>query len=761
MMDTIAVARRLAPFLLRGRVHEELEVALAPLGDAWGWAALLCGVHDLGKCSPGFQALNLPLAAARIGAWGLPDVEFVARPAGVPGRVDTPHGIVTTLQFRDLLFAWGATTDTAICLAAVLGGHHGHFPAGQDLAQARREVNNRGGDAWESARTGLVMQLAKLVRLPDPRTLPWGQVHMTVPAAVGLAALTTVSDWIASDERNFRSPGTEFDLGDYVTLAQTRADTALERLKMLPWRPPEDPRFSVLFGESPRPVQDVVERVVGDLTEPALVLVEAPTGEGKTKAGLQAAASMVRTNNLTGVYVALPTQSSSNQVFDVAREMLAHLGDPTDVQLVHSAASDVLAALPSGIGADDGDDSDVAARTWFTRKRNLLAALGIGTIDQPLKGAFRSGHVFVRLAGLAGKVVVVDEVHAYDTYMSASLRRLLAWLGALGVSVVLLSATLPSNRRQDLLAAWQAGVNGRRPHDVTTASTETPYPRVTVVQATGAWSYPAELTGLNQDRAVHLEHVDDSRAVDWLLARAAQQQCVAVVHNLVRRAVDTYAELERRIALLPPDERPLLIAINGTLPRAARRNVERELRNYFGADGRRPTSAIVVGTQVLEQSLDLDFDALVTDLAPIDSMLQRIGRVHRHRRDPLRGNIVVAVAGVVDTQSGPRFPPYLRTVYAPAILLRTWAALKDRDRIESWTTTAELVDQVYCDRIPCPQGWEEMWAREHQRLLAAQRDDAKAAELNCLPLPHLIEDLFELTERPKPPRPRKSTGARK
>ncbi|MEV5721878.1 CRISPR-associated helicase Cas3' [Amycolatopsis mediterranei] len=760
MLDTAAVAERLAPLLLRGKVQSELEAAFGVLGDVWGWVAFLCAVHDLGKYSPTFQALNFSLSSTRLGPWAVRDLEFVAKPHGVPRRVDTPHGLLTALHLQELLVSWGASKRAAIMIAAALGGHHGHFPAGEVVAQARREVNAHGERVWADRRTSMVAELARLRGLPDPRTLDWAQVELSVPAAVGLAALTTVSDWIASDTSNFAFSEDEVDLVAYVKVAAVQADAAVDRLKMSPWSSPSGARFEELFGQSPRSVQEVVERVTAGLEGPALVVVEAPTGEGKTKAALQATAAMAPQFGLAGSYFGMPTQATSNQMFAVMQGMLTRLGDPTTVSLVHSAARDVLAE-PSQIGLDEPEALDAEAQAWFTRKRNLLSVLGCGTIDQALKGAFRSGHVFVRLVGLANKVVVFDEVHAYDTYMSTLLQRLLMWLGALGVPVVLLSATLPSSRRAELIAAWQAGYRGCYPQEIDVPTASEPYPRVTVADSAGVVDHPVEISELNRDRVIHLEHVPDDGVVDWLMEQAAQDRCVAVVHNLVRRATETYAELERRIKELLAEDRPLLLAINGTLPTGARRRVERELQGFFGENGARPRRAIVVGTQAIEQSLDLDFDALITDLAPIDLVFQRAGRVHRHCRDAARGRLTVAITGVVDTPAGPQFPAYLRTVYAPIVLMRTWAVLKDLDRIDSWTTMAQLVDDLYGEQIACPRGWEAAWRRESDRLAIGQHNDRAAAAESYLPQPHTVETLSELTERPRALRTRKSTGRKR
>lgn len=768
MIDTFHAAGRLSDLLARGRMHTELQKGLGALGkeNTWKWIAFFCAIHDLGKYSPSFQALNLPLAATRIGSWGRRDVEFVAKPAGLLGHADTPHGLLTTFRLQNLLENWGATKETAAALAAVAGGHHGHFPSGQAIRQVRSENNSHGGPAWEAATADLVLQVAELCGLPDPRTLPWQDVRLSVPACVALAALTTVSDWVASDRRNFEPPAAVFDLAAYADDARKRTEQAVARLNMAPWRPTTS-RFDALFGSDPRPVQALVEQLTADLDEPALLLIEAPTGDGKTKAGLQAAAALARRLDLAGFYFALPTQASSRQTRKIVRKMQRTLGDPTDVHLVYAGALQLDSAQPAEVGLDEAGDSDVAARTWFTRKLALLAALGCGTIDQALKATFRSGHVFVRLTGLAGKVVVIDEVHAYDTYMSTTLARLLAWLGALGVPVVLLSATLPAGRRHDLIAAWQAGARGCYPHEIPAVPTAAGYPRVAIAKAAGGVEYfETTVSEVNENRTVHLEHVPHGDVVDWLLAEAAKGCCVAVVHNLVRRAVETYDQLEKRIATLPERERPLLIAINGTLPEATRQKVENELERLFGENGTRPRRAIVVGTQVLEHSLDLDFDRLLTDLAPIDSMLQRVGRVHRHQRGAKRGRLVMAITGVSDTATGPQFPRYTQAVYAPIVLLRTWTLLREllsreRSTIESWTEVASLVDDVYSIQVACPPGWEADWNRATQRLAKAHHNDKMAAASACLPLPHLVEELHELTGYPRPIRTRKNSGGRR
>jgi CRISPR-associated endonuclease/helicase Cas3 len=256
-----------------------------------------------------------------------------------------------------------------------------------------------------------------------------------------------------------------------------------------------------------------------------------------------------------------------------------------------------------------------------------------------------------------------------------------------------------------------------------------------------------------------LVQVRDEDVVDWALSRATDGQCVVVMHNLVRRAVATYKALEERIAALPPRTRPLLIAINGQLSQETRHEVEAELKTAFGKDGKRPP-AIVVSTQVLEHGLDLDFDAMLTDLAPIDSLIQRAGRVHRFSRAASRGEPVIAITGVDNTESGPRFPRYLDTVYARITLMRTWVLLREQTSLDLSAEVPKLIDAVYGspEAISCPAGWEEAWQAAIEKLTDQRKKKERNARLMYLPHPTTVAHLGELTRHGKDTRRTRDRG---
>ncbi|MBB4966292.1 CRISPR-associated helicase Cas3' [Saccharothrix violaceirubra] len=753
LIDTASVARELS--LSGPGCRDALRAAFAPLGDADGWIALLSGIHDIGKCSPGFQGIRGEEAAVRLDE--ADDVRFVAKVDGVR-RVDVPHGLVTAVHVKDMLTSWGAGLAVADEIAVTLGGHHGYFPKSSAVTQARAARNDLGGTTWAALRDDMVLQVADALGLPDPRTLPWSRVGFGVVEGLTLAALTTVADWIASDVSNYESPEEPVDLAAYTKAARERAVKAVAKAGIDRWVPPTDTSFLALHHDHPRPVQAAVERLVADRTGPTLVVVEAPTGEGKTRLAFQAAATLVRDLGPAGVYVAMPTKATSNQVLAEFEKMLKRTGDGTPIRLVHSEAREHLAERPiepSDVGRDDPDDSDVAAREWFTRKKSLLAALGVGTVDQVLRAAIRTGHGYVRLGGLSGKVVVFDEVHAYDTHMTTLFERLLMWLGRLGVSVVVLSATLPTRRRNALTRAWQAGLTDSRPSAVADVPRCADYPRVTVADAAGVVAEGADTSEINQERDVRLDHpVSDDEIVPWLVKRAG---CVASIHNTVGRAKHVYDEVDKAVALLPEAKRPKVKLIHGQLDRAQRRELEAWLKAQYGPGGQR-TPAIVVGTQVLEQSLDLDFDAMLTDLAPIDLLIQRAGRVHRHAR---RGPLVLGITGVTDTDGPPVFPRY--TVYSRYILSRTWALVRGRKIIHCPREVPELVDKVYgpADAVPCPPGWEKAWHRyEESDRARAERELDRARDL-YLPMPIGEVRLEGLSGHPQDPRKTRRQGRKR
>ncbi|GAI17071.1 unnamed protein product, partial [marine sediment metagenome] len=340
--------------------------------------------------------------------------------------------------------------------------------------------------------------------------------------------------------------------------------------------------------------------------------------------------------------------------------------------------------------AGDGDSQDdmpeAAAAEWFLpRKRGLLAPFGVGTIDQALLSVLQTKHYFVRLFGLAQKTVIIDEVHAYDMYMSTLLESLIAWLHALGSSVILLSATLPDNKRRALVRAY-----GGEP-EILGSST---YPRITSVSGTVTQSFEFEAS-----RYVELciRHVGDGidSLIDDLRHTLKDGGCVAIICNTVKRAQQTYAAI-KQAGLVSPDE---LMLLHSRYPFEDRENREMAILRAFGKKGIRPKRAILVATQIIEQSLDLDFDLMVTDLAPADLVIQRAGRIHRHdnHRPSAMAKPTLWIRMPDTDANGIPDLGASAYVYEPYFLLLSYLQLRDRPAISLPDDIPTIIEKVYSE----------------------------------------------------------------
>lgn len=461
-----------------------------------------------------------------------------------------------------------------------------------------------------------------------------------------------------------------------------------------------------------------------------------------------------------GCYFALPTQATSDQMFTRIASFLRHRypNDVVNLQLLHGHAS--LSAeftvlqqnahklfKPEQI--DAGDDangqSTIVAAEWFTnRRRALLAPFGVGTVDQALLAVLQTKHGFVRLWGLAAKTVIVDEVHAYDTYMTTLLARLLEWLAALGTSVVLLSATLPRLRRQHLLGAFAKGAgltNTKLPADA-------PYPGLSWVSAADTGSRPVE-TSSSSDKQIGLSWVDTD--LGPRLRRALEGGgCAAVICNTVGRAQQVYQELKRYF----PGEIDLLHARFLYKDRQER---EKRVLERFGktSTAQRPHRSVLVSTQIIEQSLDLDFDLMISDMAPVDLLLQRAGRLHRHQRSRPSGleNAELWIASPrVNGDGAPEFDPGTVAVYDPHVLLRSWLALHGRSSIAVPADIPEVIEAVYDER-QCPAeyggGVQAAWELTRSQLQQAVGSEQQAAAHRYIHHPGFAGLLSRLAGEPR------------
>lgn len=720
---------------------------------------LLAGLHDIGKATPAFAIQDTVLADGmrRRGLY-LPTTK-----AELPDRQLCHH----SLAGHHLLIAWlmeqGWSKPVARSWGVVIGGHHGVPPDAQQELNARPvEVPYLyGAGAWDEARSELAVRVSVRTGAAG-RLSDWTALLLSQQFQVLATAVVIISDWIASNVELF--PFYREDLPEPRETPE-RIDTAFARLRLPgPWRAGPVPesakelfrtRFRLPGAANPRPVQEVVLQVAREVHRPGILVVEAPMGEGKTEAALGAAEVLAARTGAGGLLVALPTQATTDAMFARVLAWLDRLGEDgqavaTSVTLSHGKAGFNRAfrgLVVAGRLRDIGHDEDgggrsrqgphsVVAHSWLSgRKKAQLASFSVATIDQLLFAGLKARHLVLRHLGLAGKVVIIDEIHAYDAYMNSYLAKVLTWLGAYQVPVVALSATLPNQRRRELVAAYQAGwsratgdPSGDEVLDVELADA---YPVLTWTDAGKMCQRAAPPSG--RGTRVHLDwRPDDLEALVAVLREAlADGGTALVVRNTVRRVLETGARLERAF----PGE--VSIAHSRFIVADRLRN-DAQLLDRFGPPGRavtRPRRHIVVGSQVVEQSLDVDFDLLVTDLAPIDLVLQRLGRLHRHDRGegqrdrPEHVRAARAYVTGTDFQVSPPAlePVAARYVYSRYALLRAAAVLLPRfgQSLDLPTDIAPLVQAAYGEDDLGPPEWQEAVtaAREAWLEATARRED--------------------------------------
>lgn len=706
------------------------------------WAAL----HDLGKASPIFQAHPFhSYALQQVLTADLQAMGFKFPTSG--GKIVSRHETISTWALSQqgqaglLISETGLSSYIAARIAAVLGGHHGAWPTSEDLKPENLWPAHYGVDKWDTVRVELVHALQAVLRPPDQVT---SDLDTSPENAlwVLLSGIVAIADWIGSNEDFFEYKENVVNLRDYAELAACRAQRALCELGWL--NQPASPQrmdFEQMFGKTPRPLQTEAIQATADISTPTLVILEAPTGIGKTEIALYLAQRWMWEGTQKGLYVAMPTTATSNQMFDRVTEFITtHYGTQVQPLLVHSQAElreqDITMNGDQEEAETPEDDSRVRALAWFLpRKRSLLVPFGVGTVDQALMSVLLTKHFFVRLSGLSHKVVIFDEVHAYDVYMSTLFKRLLEWLQAMGTSVIILSATLPENTRRELAAAYW-GLNEREARKI--ALPREDYPRLTCV----APQQPPQVKHLTPPpgRTLGLEWIPRTpaeiatRLEDELHAGG----CAAVVCNTIARAQAVYQ------AVKDSELGYEVILFHARFPYFRRKQIEAEVLRKFGPrrnpvheNPERPPKAIVVATQVIEQSLDLDFDVMITDLAPMDLLLQRAGRLHRHdhREHPLPYRLLIGEPELRDGLAVfERTDPYAgKEIY---VLRRTYLALQKRAQpvITLPGDTEELIEQVYGERDLGDLTAAEKAALDKAReeMQNAHKDTKKAAKSHLI-----------------------------
>ncbi|MEW2173434.1 CRISPR-associated helicase Cas3' [Streptomyces sp. NPDC007027] len=740
LLDTSAVFQELWGAVVGDGTKSAVAGALGlGLAETRSVVSFWAGLHDVGKISPSFQA-QVPLLYGPV----RDDPGYVNAP-GAEGERDFRHERASHWSLYGLLSGAGYPIDERLMhrsvahqIAQLLGGHHGVFGSVLKAKQARRASDYNPGLGWGGWADQRQVHFDELRRVTGAFAVPRG--GLPAGLAVVVAGLVVVADWLASQVAVIepRLPGAgwsgsaaEVDAHWQGAVGAARGVVRAARLGRAGFSAEE---FGSMFPFAPNSLQrDLVEHLPAMVAKdgPGLVLVTAPTGDGKTEAALFAASVLGRAADARGLYFALPTMGTADAMLPRVEAyagralsgeralMLLHsmawLGSPGDV----GCAGVAVHQADGGISAGRG--TAVEADGWLRgAKRGLLAPLGVGTVDQALGAVLPLRYNVLRLLGLSDKVFVLDEAHAYGPWMHQLLVRLLEWLGEMRAPVVLLSATLTGRTAGSLVDAYRRGAGIREPAGVVPR-----YPGWLFASAAADAVSPARGTKSDRVRMLKVSHRpvvwDASESVgvpvleggrraalrEVLAPVAAEGGTALVCCTTVAEAQQTYRDVCAaflELAVVPGGVRLL----HSRYPADQRARITGECEAAYGKPGDGSASvrsaSVLVATQVVEQSLDLDFDLVVSDLAPIAQLLQRAGRGRRHRRGPL-GRPAWAAAEdepalvVLDplTAEAPEPPRSWGRVYDAGLLMRTSQVLRGRASggIAVPDDVQRLVDEVY------------------------------------------------------------------
>jgi len=678
-------------------------------------AVFYAGVHDIGKCSAIFQ-----MRISRAIADQLMRLESLGIQAITPSP-DKNNNYSHPLVGAAILLQKGFSEKSA----EIIASHHGLSVGGVSykkfLTNRNAKIQIYGGtpEPYEAAWDEIISEALERCG-SDKDGINLLESRLSVDSQIIFTGLLIVADWIASNTYFFPLIGSGEN-------SEQRTRKGMARVRLPEgWEPEfrimDDMDFSERFGFTPNGFQHQILSLINAeeqrMSGVGMVIAETPTGSGKTETALALAEILAKEHGCSGIFFGLPTQSSADGLFHRIHSWINSLNDSDiaeqiSVRLAHGNAQfnqEYQKMFSLAVSPDENSEVSEAAvvNTWLAgRHRSLLSNVVIGTVDQALMACLNTRYLQLRHFGLAGKVVIIDEVHSYDAYTSTFLQTLLAWLGKYGVPVILLSATLTSESRRILLGKYL----NKEDSAVSLPAEDISYPSLTWT-GNSEFHYRHLISDPKDRKTVSISLADESD-FSVLLGRLAESRgCVGVIVNTVRRAVEIY----RRLA--ESGSNKVFLLHSRFLPED-RAKIEQQITAHVGknSSSAERTGCIVIGTQVLEQSLDLDFDVMISDLCPMDMLLQRIGRLHRHRRPASErpAALVEPKCYVIDTSEHNR-------IYAPFVISATLEQLRKTSLVTVPDDVSGLLEKTYNNN-------DEQFRIEKESYLQQRKDSENKAEL--------------------------------
>lgn len=696
-----------AEYLFECWLPESVQAALKAKDlNAESFAVFLAGIHDLGKDTVSFQNQRGILEQAI-------ESEFQYLNA-LKGYSESEHYRHEELG-EAIVRSFGSKDPWLDNASAAVGAHHGEFQNKSKQRKLQRKLNMRESVFYGKVRTDQqactewtkdwkeitdsIKKIADLDWLEKP--FLYQNTEMMI-----FSGLTVMADWIASNTDYF--PLIHSPQEEKVSVYPERVNHALSVLDLPQPRKtgqdsvPSD--FEESFGFSPNNLQKKVMLTAEQMSQPGLMIIEAPMGSGKTEAALAAANIFSSRFNINGIFFGLPTQASANGLFGrIAKWADKSAGENTvSIRLAHGKAQ--MNAEYAGLMENTSGWQHLEANDWLAgRKRQLLSDVVVGTVDQALLSSVRQKHVMLRFLGLSGKTVILDEIHSFDDYTNQIIERFLNWMGAMNVPVILMTATLSDSLKKRFTSAY---LNDESDFLADSSA----YPSVTWTDSgkPHCESFSAEEKLSRKIQLKWIPKENPLKSLTEILEESLQEGGkAAVICNTVASCQDIGHQLEEKFSDAE------VIVFHGRFTDKDRTRIEQEVMSRCSPDlepdGRK---LIVVATQVIEQSLDISFDLMMTELCPVDLLLQRIGREHRKTDQNHPERLKKATCWIFnwDDESISR----IRTIYSPYLLKKTRNVLAEKEELNLPEDISSLVTSVF-DTAPGEYGEDAALKDEYEK----------------------------------------------
>lgn len=684
MIDAGACAFVLMNQCFRSSAEKMAEVSGMELSDVVQISCYITALHDIGKCHPGFQYKAKDVE---------PDVfEKITEYIRVRkvNSASFRHELYSEKILRRIWAAKDCPEEVIDNLSVVTALHH------QGKKGNAREIIPAFLHDYQVAQDELEKRIRELFpnKLNELKCSDWSCF------CILLEGIMICSDWISSDEWFENLDGV--DDQEYLKIARNIAASAISEIGISETKLPDVRKMEDLFpyitASSARPMQ----KAVSELKEvPCFAILEDLTGSGKTEAAVYLASRMQKQYEKHGFYFALPTSATSNQMYFRLAEIFRRFDIP-DFKLLHGTA---WAVSESGRDFDNQKPgTETIGNEWLApARKGLLAENAVGTVDQAMMSVLRIKYSVLRLLGLSEKVLIIDEVHAYDAYMSDIIEKLLMWCRDLGIPVIMLSATLPIQKKSMYLSAYKGGTE--------TACQD--YPLLTALYPSGeVKEIPVNAFRKTECYYQLLPILTNYEAIAELaLSEVKNGGNLCVMANTIKDARKIFGLIKNK-----SDSSIELMLFHACFTVQERNSIEQKCLRLYGKEGDRPKKSILVCTQVVEQSLDIDFDEIITQIAPIDLLIQRAGRIHRHqhsRPESMKNPRMIILTGNSQDHSGTYY------VYAPYILNETMKYLtaKQDGSLLMPDELRSSVESVYSN-VPVSlddEEWQKLWFTNEQK----------------------------------------------